>query len=484
MLPTETMGLLLPALASFLLVATVLHSPLASLTTVCAGMLLYFAMFHRRILLAMATPGTPTVNLLNLLYFNHEGFFVKLDMDLPFNNLFPMPICGVTHTVHRPSGRIELPNISISFVDKKGNSTRIVDLMLSNALVFKTGENTLRIKQEALQVIICDKEICGNIAQTVIEKNLAGYWDPNHDIVVSISLHGTLRILGFHVYRGFNSPPVQVSLKWVHDYLFPSASFQPTQRRTSTPPQQPAPQLPDGSNILTRRKSGLSGFLPGIQITREPSISTEGVQLALYASINFTSPPTLDLSIHRVQIGIYINNIMVTSATISPFRIHAYESTQVPIRIAFNNPRVLRNAHLAHVVVDLMNLLARGVGIGVVAIETVANQTARYVTGRRESFATNASAKILSVEGYGVTGEVLDVGWLSHVLGKIDLKVELFGPGAEREEHELSHLESGFADENSGYSDDTSLSVDSWDETVFISRRRAHSPSFLIDYLQ
>ncbi|KAI8620876.1 hypothetical protein BC830DRAFT_1164239 [Chytriomyces sp. MP71] len=461
---------------------------------------LYLRSSHQRILQVMFTPtAAPTFNELNFLYFTHSGLVLKLDIDLPFNGLINPISFGFTHTLDRNSGQLERPVISVA--DAATGET-LVDLILSDTVTFKAGSKVLGIKQDALQLVICDAEAVGSIVRTIINKNLAGFWDRRDDIVVTLSTHCSVCVFGLIVLKGLRTRPLKLSLKDVHDYLFPAPTPSPKRASSITvlednPILTPAPAamlIPTTASASmppsTKRASGFNGLLPGIAIIREP-LATTGVQAILHATMSFSSPPTLDLSLHSLTLGIYMNKVMLTSGVVSPFRIEAGSAAPVAIRIAFNNPRVLREMHLGAAVVDFMNLLARGIGIGVAMVETVAMETARKLTGVN-AFASQASVKILRVEGYELGGRAMDVRWLSVFCQQIDLGRDVYlfgGEGAARSPRssayglEAVEEEAWATPRNSSPKSVTEIV----EETVFIQRSLSPSEplpaSLLHDYI-
>ncbi|KAI8612993.1 hypothetical protein BC830DRAFT_1134314 [Chytriomyces sp. MP71] len=448
----------------------------------------------------MFTPtAAPTFNDLNFLYFTHSGLVLKLDIDLPFLDLMNPISFGFTHTLDRRSGQLERPVISIA---DAGTGKALIDLILSDTVTFKAGSKTLRIKQNALQLVICDAEAVGSIFRTVLNKNLAGYWDRCDDIIVTFSTHCSIRVFSLLVLLGFKTKPVKVSLKDVHDYLFPLPP--PSSKRSSAVTvleELPIPILaltgvatpinaPTAAPPSTRRASGFNGLLPGMAIAREPLVTT-GVQAILHATMSFSSPPTLDLSLHSLTLGVYMNKVMLTSGVVSPFRIEAGSAAPVTIRVAFNNPRVLREMHLGAAVVDFMNLLARGVGIGVAVVETVAMETARKLTGVN-AFASQASIKILRVEGYELSGRAMDVRWLGVICRQIDLGRDVYLFGGDDVAKSTGNIAYGFeAIEEEAWvvpRNSSPKSVpDLVEETVFVQRSSSPTEplpaSFLHDYM-
>ncbi|KAI9347271.1 hypothetical protein BDR26DRAFT_854908 [Obelidium mucronatum] len=371
---------------------------------------------RKQLLLFLLSPSSPVFHSVKVLSFARGGLTASCDIDLEFKRLWfiaMIPLFTLSLDETEMSSNYPMLEVSLAFVrrgihvyesnlDKPTNETaaattrttstvELVHLTLSNPISFTSKSGSiLKIKQDNMHISIHNESDFLDLIKLLMDIENA-----TDDVVLDIGIRGSLKLFGFiTLYKGV-FPPSHLNLTKLHQSADPN----------------------DDQELIPTRPPGFTGILPGVTFHKSP-LTNEGVQLTLDASLTFTYPPALDLRLHEIEFGVYLNRKMITTGLISPFHIEANQSYGVAFFITFNNPKTLRSINLGSVVMDVTGLVSRALGFGIGVFETVILETARMTTGAAVS--SQVHIKVLKVKGYDSLGGVVEVEWLGKLLRGIE----------------------------------------------------------------
>ncbi|KAJ3030771.1 UNVERIFIED_CONTAM: hypothetical protein HDU68_007848 [Siphonaria sp. JEL0065] len=407
------------------------------------GAIAFCIMYHKPILLHLLKPSSPIFHTVQVKSFSRTGLTASCNIDITFPNLWLLrytPFLTISIDEVETSN-IPMLELSLAFVKRgiqvfEGNSTPItsktvelIHLTLSNPV--QTRGNVLKIKQDNIHLSVHNESDFMTFIQLLVDIG-------NHEnnVAIAVGMRGALKVFGvFGVYKGV-FPTVQLDLRSLFELggLLEKRGTPETERIDIYPhdgkdhhfrgeysenvEQQSTVVDEEVEEDLTlSRPPGFTGILPGITFHKSP-LTNDGLQLTLDASLTFTYPPALDLRLHEIEFGVYLNRKMITTGLISPFHIEANTSYGVDFFITFNNPKSLRGVNLGSVIMDVTGLVSRALGFGIGIFETVFFETARATTGI--SVSSQVNIKVLKVKGYDSLGGVVEVEWLGKLLRGID----------------------------------------------------------------
>ncbi|KAJ3061654.1 hypothetical protein HDU98_002417 [Podochytrium sp. JEL0797] len=407
--------------------------PLYLVLVVISTMITTLTMFWKPLLHFFLDPSTPVFHSIYIKAFSKQGLTASLDMDIAFPRLRFLKFLTITldECEHHPS--FKQLEASLSFVNRgihiqetssdsfheSISTVELIHVTLSEPLSFSSHSSpVLQIRQENIQLSIQNESSLISLIKAILDSPQSDRHDMDEKAVLQLSIRGTLTLFNSFTVLDGVFPAITIDLKQLLDLksLLQSSTSPQTEHidiyQSPSPSESPDPQPP-----ILSRPPGFTGILPGITLHSDP-IDTSFLQLHVSSSLKFTFPPALDLRIHSISFGVYLNRKQITSGLLSTFHL-SHTSRHTSFLITLNNPQTLSSLNPTSLLLDITGLLSRSLGLGIGAIETVVNETISLTTGLSVK-SSRVGIKVLQVQAYDCLGGVVDVEWLGKVLGGLD----------------------------------------------------------------